>query len=267
MAEVTTAPAAAAGPGKVVGAVVGASKVLRALHQSSKPLNASQVARAAGLYRGTAYNILRTLQSEGFVAYDEDGKTYTISLHILAMANGALRKSRVLDLVRPHMYAVAETYKVTVYTSKVVDENTSLLLLDWVGAAFRTDAYVTVGRQYPTASGAPGVVVAAFSKTNAKDLERRFARFHWYRKPSLKEFKSRVERAKADGYSIDAGDMFNGLTQVAVPILSESYEIVLALIAVGYSHELDEARLRSLTRDMMTAANRISDGVASLNLA
>ena len=266
MAEVTTAPAAA-GPGKVVGAVVGAAKVLRALHQSSKPLNASQVARAADLYRGTAYNILRTLQSEGFVAYDEDSKTYTISLHILEMANGALRKSRLLDLVRPQMYAVAETYKVTVYISKVVDENTSLLLLDWVGAAFRTDAYVTVGRQYPTASGAPGVVVAAFSQSNAKDLERRFERIRWFRKPSLKEFKSRVERAKADGFSIDAGDMFNGLTQVSVPILSSSFEIVLVLIAVGYTHELDEARLRNLTRDMMTAANRISDGVDSLNLA
>ena len=28
-------------------------------------MNASEVARAAGLHRGTAYNILRTLQAEG----------------------------------------------------------------------------------------------------------------------------------------------------------------------------------------------------------
>ena len=56
--------------GKPVGAVVAAVKVLRTLHASERPLNASEVARAAALHRGTAYNILRTLQAEGFVAYD-----------------------------------------------------------------------------------------------------------------------------------------------------------------------------------------------------
>src|SRR5262245_65243324 len=52
-------------PGKLVGAVVAAAKVLRTLHASERPLNASEVARAAGLHRGTAYNILRTLYAEG----------------------------------------------------------------------------------------------------------------------------------------------------------------------------------------------------------
>ena len=58
-------------PGKPVGAVVAAAKVLRTLHASERPLKASEVARAAGLHRGTAYNILRTLYAEGFVGYDE----------------------------------------------------------------------------------------------------------------------------------------------------------------------------------------------------
>ena len=55
---------AAVGRGKPVGAVVAAATVLRALHASERPLNASEVARAAGLHRGTAYNILRTLHAE-----------------------------------------------------------------------------------------------------------------------------------------------------------------------------------------------------------
>jgi len=50
--------------GKSVGAVVAAARVLRVLHASERSLNASEVARAAGLHRGTAYNILRTLQAE-----------------------------------------------------------------------------------------------------------------------------------------------------------------------------------------------------------
>jgi hypothetical protein len=64
-------------PGKPVGAVVAAANVLRTLHAAERPLNASEVARAAGLHRGTAYNILRTLQTEGFVGYDEATRTLT----------------------------------------------------------------------------------------------------------------------------------------------------------------------------------------------
>ena len=63
--------------GKSVGAVVAAAKVLRVLNASERPLNASEVARAASLHRGTAYNILRTLQAESFVGYDEATRTTT----------------------------------------------------------------------------------------------------------------------------------------------------------------------------------------------
>ena len=143
-------------PGKPVGAVVAAAKVLRTLHGSERPLNASEVARAAGLHRGTAYNILRTLQAEGFVGYDEATRSYSVSLHILEIAHGVLRRSGLMDLARPLMHGVSDAHGVSVYLSKVLGPS-SLLLLDWVGAELRTDLYVTVGRQYSGPAGASGV--------------------------------------------------------------------------------------------------------------
>ena len=89
-------------PGKPVGAVVAAAKVLRILHASERPLNASEVARAAGFHRGTVYNILRTLQAEGFVGYDEATRSYSVSLHILELAYGVLRRSGLMDLARSY---------------------------------------------------------------------------------------------------------------------------------------------------------------------
>src|SRR5580704_13690235 len=101
-------------------------------HAATRPLNASEVARAAGLHRGTAYNILRTLQAEGFVSYDDATRTYAVSLHILELAYGALRRSGLIDIARPLMHAVADAHGVTVYLSKVLGPS-SMLLLDWVG--------------------------------------------------------------------------------------------------------------------------------------
>src|ERR1700730_4988814 len=121
-------------PGKPVGAVIAAAKVLRTLHGSERPLNASEVARVAGLHRGTAHNILRTLQAEEFVGYDEATRSYSVSLHILELAYGVLRRSGLMDLARPLMHAISDAHGVSVYLSKVLGPS-SLLLLDWVGVA------------------------------------------------------------------------------------------------------------------------------------
>jgi DNA-binding IclR family transcriptional regulator len=252
-------------PGKPVGAVVAAANVLRTLHASERPLNASEVARASGLHRGTAYNILRTLQAEGFVGYDEATRSYSVSLRILEIAHGVLRRSGLMDLARPLMHAVSDAHGVSVYLSKVLGPS-SLLLLDWVGAAFRTDLYVTVGRQYHGPAGASGVVLAAFGTGSEAELEALFTRVAWYRKPSFAEFLARAKEARQSGFAIDRGAMFQGITQVSVPILSPSWELLLILTAAGHMHDLAAAALGPLSRAMQSAAGRLSESVPLLRL-
>jgi DNA-binding IclR family transcriptional regulator len=251
--------------GKPVGAVVAAAKVLRTLHASERPLNASEVARAAGLHRGTAYNILRTLQAEGFVGYDEATRNYSVSLHILELGYGVLRRSGLMELARPLMHAISDAHGVSVYLSKVLGPS-SLLLLDWVGAAFRTDLYVTVGRQYPGPAGASGVIMAAFGNSSEQELETLFSQVKWYQKPSFPDFLARVRDAKKSGLAVDRGTLFQGITLVSVPVLSPSWELLLILTAAGHLHDLDADALGPLSRAMQSAASRLSESVRLLRL-
>src|SRR5215204_939203 len=252
-------------PGKPVGAVAAAVKVLRTLHASERPLNASETARAAGLHRGTAYNILRTLQAEGFVGYDEATRSYSVSLHILEFAYGVLRRSGLMDLARPLMNAVSDAHGVSVYLSKVLGPS-SLLLLDWVGAELRTDLYVTVGRQYPGPAGASGVVMAAFGSSSRAELETLFSQVPWYQKPSFADFLAQVEETRQSGFAVDRGSMFRGITLVSVPVLSPSWELLLVLTAAGHSHDLDGDAVGPLARAMQSAAARLSESVRLLRL-
>jgi DNA-binding IclR family transcriptional regulator len=251
--------------GKPVGAVVAAAKVLRTLHASERPLNASEVARAAGLYRGTAYNILRTLEAEGFVGYDEATRTYSVSLHILEIAHGVLRRSGLMDIARPLMHAVSDAHSVSVYLSKVVGP-CSQLLLDWVGAALLTDLYVTVGRQFAGPAGASGVITAAFGDSSEQELETLFSRVEWHQKPSFPDFLARVKEARNAGFAIDRGDMFRGITLLSVPVLSPSSKLVLVLTAGARSHDLDIDAVGLLSRAMQSAAARLSESARLLRL-
>src|SRR4051794_7361254 len=260
-----TAAEKGASPGKPVGAVVAAAKVLRTLHASERPLNASEVARASGLHRGTTYNILRTLHAEGFVGYDEATHSYSVSLHILELAHGVLRRSGLMDLARPLMHAVSDAHGVSVYLSKVLGPS-SLLLLDWVGAAFRTDLYVTVGRQYSGPAGASGVIMVAFGNISEAELEARFSQVEWYQKPSFPDFLTCVKEARKAGFAVDRGTMFQGITQVSVPILSRSWELLLTITAAGNTHDLDGERVAPLSRAMQSAAAQISESMRLIRL-
>src|SRR5438132_10736124 len=170
-----------------------------------------------------------------------------------------------MDLARALMHAVADTHGVSVYLSKVLGPS-SLLLLDWVGTELRTDLYVTVGRQYPGPAGASGVVMAAFGDSSEPELEALFARVEWYQKPSFPDFLARVKETRKAGFAVDRGTMFQGITQVSVPVLSPSWELLLVLTAAGHAHDIDSDAAGLLSRAMQSAAARLSESVRLLRL-
>jgi DNA-binding IclR family transcriptional regulator len=250
--------------GKPVGAVSAAATVLRALHTALRPLNASEVARASGLHRGTAYNILRTLQAESLVSYDGATRTYAVSLNILELAHGALRRSGMLDIARPLIQAVADDHRVSVYLSKVLGPS-ALLLLDWVGG-LRPDPHVTVGRPHPSPAGASGVILAAFGESSEPELEALLSHVEWYQRPSFAEFLARVKEAKEAGFAVDRGTMYRDVMLVSVPVLSPIWELLLILTAAGHPHDLDDDAVAALSRALQSAAARLSDSLPLLRL-
>ena len=143
---------------------------------------------------------------------------------------------------------------------------TATTLLDWVGTAFRSDLYVTVGRQYPAPAGASGVIMAAFGNGSEAELEALFAQVAWYQKPSFADFLARVQEARRSGFAVDRGTMFQGVTLLSVPVLSPSWQLLLILTAAGDAHDLDGEMLGPLSRAMQSAAARLSESVRLLRL-
>jgi DNA-binding IclR family transcriptional regulator len=251
--------------GKPVGAVIAGVAVLLALHRAQRPLRASEVARATDLHRGTAYNILRTLQREGVVAFNERDRTYSIATLVLELAHGVLRASGLLDVVRPEMFSLAERVGVTVFLAKVT-ENYDLVLLDFVGGGFRADSYFSVGRRSPRFSGAPGLVMAAFSGAPPELVEQHYDQTEWFRRPPFEEYVERIATTRLRGFAIDQGDRRNGLSQVAVPVFSQSGSLALVSTAVNFTYAMTEQKIADVARAMLAFADRMSSELVRLRL-
>ena len=108
--------------------------------------------------------------------------------------------------------------------------------------------------------------MAAFGSGTEAELEALFSRVTWYRKPSFAEFLARVKEARQSGFAVDRGTMFQGMTQVSVPVLSPSWELLLVLTAAGHSHDIDGDAIGPLSRAMQSAAARLSESVRLLRL-
>ena len=257
---------AAQARGKPVGAVVAAIKVFRALHDAQRPLSASEVARATSLYRGTAFNILRTLQHQGLLVFDQDRSTYYIGTQLLEFAHGVLRTSGLMDTVRPEMFSLAETCGATIFIAKVSD-NYDLVLLDIVGGGFRADAYSGVGRRSPRFSGASGVIMAAFSGVSMDYVADQYDATEWFKKPTSPDFFWRVRETKRLGYAVDRGNRRNGLTQVAVPVFHNTTgKLSMVITAVAFSYAMNERNIKSVAKHVRACADRIAGQQAKLRL-
>lgn len=264
-AEKTTDSAGTQQRGKPVGAVVAAVRVLEVLHQAQKPMRSSAVAHATGLYRGTTFNILRTLHHQGLVAFDAEQQTYHIGTRLLEFAHGVLRTSGLMDNVRPEMFSLAERCGTTIFLASVSDDY-DLVLLDFVGTGFRTDAYFSVGRRSPRFSGAPGVIMAAFSGATMEYVNGCYEATEWFRRPTYTEFVRRVRDAKKFGYAVDRGNRRAGLSQVAVPVFSNSGKLTLVITAVAFSYQMDDAKIKMVADHARACADRISAGLGKLRL-
>lgn len=251
--------------GKPVGAVIAGVAVLLALHRAQRPLKASDVARATDLHRGTAYNILRTLQREGIVAFNASERTYSIGTLVLELAHGVLRTSGLLDVVRPEMFSLAERVGVTVFLAKVT-ANYDLVLLDFVGGGFRVDSYFSVGRRSPRFSGAPGLVMAAFSGAPLELVEEQYEQTEWFRRPPFEDYVERMDATRTRGFALDQGGRRSGLTQVAVPIFSQSGSLALVSTAVNFSYAMTEQKIDEVARAMLAFSDRISAELVRLRL-
>ena len=113
--------------------------------------------------------------------------------------------------------------------------------------------------------------MTAFGNISEAKIGALFSQVEWYQKPSLPDFLSRVKEARKAGFAVDRGTMFQGITQVSVPVLSPSglspsWELLLILTAAGHSHDLDRDRMGPLSRAMQSAAAQLSESVRLMRL-
>ncbi len=248
-----------------VGAVVSAIKVLRYLGKVDRPLGATEIARATGMYPGTCYQVLRTLVSDDLVLFDADRKTYSISSGLGALVDQAREEPQEgTPKRRQIMDTLSRKHDATIYLIARLQGDKGVLV-DFVHPASHAAYPIILSFDFLQV-GAIGRLWAALLSPNRRGLKSAFDEMPWHRKPAFNEWMADVDAVRKIGYAADRGNVTPDVTVVAAPLFDPLGELSFFLTIMYLETEVDEKRLAQVGTEARIAAEEIRHELAMRSL-
>ena len=239
-----------------VPAVTRTIAILRLLGDSRQPLGVKAVADALGIIPSTCLHILRVLVAESLVTVDPATKKYALGSGMISLARSVLQGGGFAPLAQPALDRLAAEAQVTAMGVEITPRQGCVVL-----AISRTSQYfrlhTDVGSQFNTLVSATGRLIAAHQGESVAQLRKRFAQIVWDQAPTFDAWRQQVAQARAQGWSLDRNHFMNGVTVVAVPLVSSTARLTHTLVAVGLSSHMDDALVVRIVAQMKDEAARI----------
>lgn len=215
----------------IVRAVDRAVALLKAFRPEQPRLSLSELARAAGLDKGTTRRLLLTLQLNELIEHDERSQSYALAVGLIELGSAVATGRELRDIAGPYLTEIAEKTGATAFLW--VHNAGRGLCVDRVRASLpHVDAtWFAVGAQAPlNCGGGPRVLLAYLDEAQRRlalslELPKRAPASQTDPELLLRE----ADRIRQQGWELAADDFFIGLTGVGVPIFDRSGALAGAL--------------------------------------
>jgi IclR family pca regulon transcriptional regulator len=208
-------------PKNQVQSVAKAFAVLRAFGAGTPDLTAAEVARQAGLDRGTAFRLIHTLLGLGYLRATADGRRFQLALKCLELGHAALAAQNLGDHATPLLRELVPD--VADAASLGVLEEGEVIYLARIDAGLDRHGVVRrPGTRIGAYATALGQSILAFlpRERQVAELER-IPRVKLSERTltSLDDLLARLDEIRARGYALSDGENAYGLCTVAAPVL------------------------------------------------
>jgi len=247
------------GPVSQVPAIVRASQIIDALAVSAQPMGTSELARLLKLPKSSVYLICSTLINLGLLVRRGENR-FSIGPHVLHWAESFQAGS---DLVREFQQLTSETAVLPEFALNL----TVLMGQDVLYVGCR-NGQQPLGVRFGVGVLLPAVFTAtgkAMLSTKPFEEVIEFVGETWpktYTRQSVRsidQLKSELDATRARGYSIDDGQLREGMYCLAAPIFDSTSTAAIAGIAVGLlqSEATAESEAR-IASELIAFANALS---------
>jgi len=218
-------------------------ELLEAFSPEQPSLTLSQLSRAIGLSRSSAYRLVYTLAELGFLARDPLTKSYSLGARVLKLGFTYLASQDMVDLARPQLEALRDKTNCAAHFG-ILDGADVVYLLR---AADRNavTSQVSVGTRLPAYATTLGRAILA--EMPASDVRAAFAgiTFRQFTKQgplSVDDLLRLVAQDHERGHVVSRGAFESGIASVAAPVF-DSHGVVVAAVNIATPESNPAAKL------------------------
>ncbi len=213
--------------------------ILEVMGRSDHAMSPTEINQQIGLPKQTVHRLVVTLEKEGFLAKEADGKHYRPTRRLRLLGAGLLHASR--SHITRHQVLQNVASQVQEAVNFVVPEETGMHYLDRIDTDWPFRIQLPVGTNVPfhcTASGK--TFMASLSKSARKkfvmglQLEKLTDKTHVSPETLLDDLAICAKR----GYALDSEEFMDGMVAIAVPVTDIHNRFVAALAYHGPSQRL-----------------------------
>lgn len=203
-----------------VKSVVKAFAVLQSFGPDAEELVIADVARAAGLDNATAFRLLNTLVSLGYVEKVPDSRRFRLTFKCLDLGFNAIARSDIRSLGRPLLRSLVND-RIEAASIGVLDGH-EIVYVERIQAGLQRLAVdVRVGNRVPAFSSALGRAILAHLPLDDERaiLEASSPRpLTQYTLVDIDRLLSEIAKVRRDGYAVSDQETVTGLRVLAAPI-------------------------------------------------
>lgn len=249
-----------------VPAVERAIQMLKALGSSDADQRLSDLSRALGISKSTAYQLLQTLEAHGLVERDPESRRYRLGYGLIELAGPVLGRLDLRALARPSLRRLCAETGQTVFLG--VRDGDRIVIVEKEEPSADLKITAPVGRRIPITAGSFGKLFLAYA--DPADLDRLLGQ------QPLRRFTARtitepaayrrvLEATRQLGFALDDEEYLEGVRGISAPILGAAGELAAALAVVGFSGSMPDERLAAMIEATVRAAATISQRLGALH--
>lgn len=235
-------------------------RVLSLFTEQRPTWRVSDIATAVGMPLPTAYRVVVTLTSEGYLDHLPNGD-YRPGVQVLSLGGAALRSLDLVELATPRLQALGQATGETVNLGVLTGDR--VLYLVRLRNSDLVTANIQVGSTLPAVHTSIGKLLLAH--LDEADLgnrldEQSFATSHGPNaKLSVAELRGELAAIRRDGWALQDEELAFGLRSVAAPIRDATGVVVAgANIAVSSRDWPSQRLVRELSPLVVKACGEIS---------
>jgi DNA-binding IclR family transcriptional regulator len=218
----------------------------------------TEIANGLGITKSHCFNILRTLEAEGWVRFDPETRRYRLSGRLLTDVSRLLARPARAASIHDELVRLSEKTRLPCVLTRV-EEDGSFTAVDKAEGAGELLVSVPIGHRFPPDAPAQMRVRLAW----ATNEERRRALARWqpvrYTPTTIVDPDRQmreIELARQRGYAISHAEFTPGVTTLAAPVFDRDGRVVRILQCPGLDADVP-SREWEVAEPLMEAAELI----------